>query len=83
MYNPQYTTEFIYDIFEHLKETEVDQLSIFIFIYNFNIKSIFQHINAPECNKMLKTQKEVNDPMRSLVIDWIIEVNMDTFFLFL
>jgi len=41
MYNPQYTTEFIYDIFEHLKETEVDQLSIFIFIYNFNIKSIF------------------------------------------
>jgi len=32
---------------------------------------------------MLKTQKEVNDPMRSLVIDWIIEVNMDTFFLFL
>lgn len=31
---------------------------------------------------MLKVQKEVNDSMRSLVIDWVIEVIINNFLVF-
>ena len=33
-----------------------------------------EHINVPVVDAMLNVQSEVNDSMRSLVVDWIIEV---------
>ncbi len=64
IYNPQYVTDYINDIMDHLKETEVVKFFNFYILIN-NL----QHVNAPVMNQMLR-----DNSFRSLCVDWIIEV---------
>jgi len=54
--NPQNVSEYLNDIFEHLKEIEPDFL--------------------PKHGYMKLTQEDINEKMRAILIDWLVEVHL-------
>jgi len=55
-HNPQYVSDYVHEIMEHLRETEEKY--------------------APKAGLMTKIQTDINEKMRAILVDWLVDVHL-------